>query len=58
MTEPIFELHGRCKKCGVTAGYLGAEKTHTFGGLLFSVQTYRDGKVFCESPVLDCEVKS
>ena len=38
------------------AGYLNGDRVHTVAGIIFSVKSYRDGTIFCDSPILD-EVK-
>ena len=52
-----FEYVGKCQRCHTDSGYLDGKKVHTFSGLLFSEKTYRDGMVFCESPVFNKEEK-
>ena len=50
-----FEYMGKCQKCHTDSGYLDGKRMHTFSGLLFSAKTYKDGSVFCESPVFPDE---
>ena len=52
-----FEYVGKCQRCHTDSGYLDGKRVHTFSGLLFSEKTYRDGRVFCESPVFNKEEK-
>ena len=52
-----FEYMGKCQKCGTDSGYLDGKRVHTFSGLLFSEKTFRNGKVFCESPVFEEEIQ-
>lgn len=50
-----FHYIGRCKKCNTDAGILDGKRVHTVAALIFTVKTYREGKVFCESPIFDGE---
>ena len=50
-----FEYMGKCQMCHTDSGYLDGKRMHTIAGLLFSAKTYKDGSVFCESPVFPDE---
>ena len=56
MIDGKFEYEGECRRCLTPCGTLNGERTHTFAGLIFAKKIFRDGKVFCDSPVFPCEV--
>ena len=45
-----FEYIGKCQRCGVPAGYLDGELTHTFAGILYK-KTLKD----CSGPIFEKE---